>query len=50
MEKLTLRAEKAGKAASEAKIEAHKARDSLIILNRDFKTMKSEVEKLKARK
>jgi hypothetical protein len=50
MDKLTLRAQKAKKEASEAKAEANKAQDSIIILNRDFKTMKNEIAALKAKK
>jgi hypothetical protein len=43
MDKLTARAQKAEKEASEAKAESIKARDQIVILHRDFKTMKAGV-------
>jgi hypothetical protein len=50
MNKLTTRAQKAEKEAREAKAESIKARDQIVVLNRDFKTMRAEFTALKAKK
>ena len=50
MDKLTIRAQKAEKEAGEAKAEAIKAMDQIVVLNHDFKTMKAKFATLRAKK
>jgi hypothetical protein len=50
MDKLTARAQTAEKEVSDAKAESIKARDQIVILNRDFKALRSEFTALKAKK
>jgi hypothetical protein len=50
MDKLTARAQKAEKEASNAKSESIKARDQIVILNRESKSLRSEFTALKAKK